>query len=873
MSRNLSIPDLSHVNAGFVGKICRRLRGESCTMEDVRKNSETISAYIEDREYIANTYVLRCFSVTMLIYTIAFILNVLGIFIIDKNIMMWGYFPSLLIYILVNLISKRISLSSEKAKYVILFSVMAVVTIMGMSITYHVVLVSLLPFLYATLYSSKRVMNFVYFWTVISTVIVVYGGYFYGLCDANMVLLTYGRLRDHVSNGQLVLTQVNSNPYLSLMLYYVIPRCLIYIAFVSVCNNIVNVVSESLEKAKLTAELQKAKEAAETASNAKSQFLARMSHEIRTPINAVLGMNEMILRESREPDVKKYAHDIQDSANTLLNIINEILDSSKIESGKMKIVSRNYEIGSLLNDLYNMINLKAKEKGLELVFDIDSGIPSEYFGDDKRIKQIVLNLLTNAVKYTEQGKVTLKVSHKTEGESAILHYSIQDTGIGIKEEDIGKLYEEFQRIDESRNRYVEGTGLGMNIARQLLKMMGSDLQIQSEYGKGSEFSFDLEQKIVSKEPLGDFRGRILRSVEENDYRMSYFAPAAKILVVDDNKMNLRVFRGLLKKTQIQVFEAESGKACLDMLKQQAFNLIFLDHMMPEMDGIETFHAIQENKLCEGVPVIMLTANAIVGEKEKYLNQGFDDFLTKPIIPEQLDRIIIEYLPGDLITVEDYINNTQPDVTEEVLPKQADVCTSAGMQSEEEAINFAEGIANTGSEELFYSLLGDFYLMIDMKIKKIERCISENRLKDYTIEVHALKSSTRLIGIRKLSDEFLQLELLGNAGNKALIEKETPAVLEKLRSYKQILEKYVEKAESDKQEMDIAAVVALLQDMVSAIDNFDMDKADAIMKHIDHYKFPENCHEELENLRVYVADVAMEDIMSTCKSIEAKLTGK
>lgn len=755
-------------------------------MEEAILRKDDISVYIEDREYIANTYVLRCVTRTMLIYTIAVFLDVLGVFVVDQALMLGGYIPALIIYLVVNTLTKRISLSNEKMKYLLLFSAIMIYTIMGMTITYHVILVSILPFLYGTLYSSKRVMKYVYFMSFVSTVLIVYGGYYFGLCDANMALLTCNRLADYVSNGQFTLTTVNPNPHFTLFLYFVVPRCAIYWAFVLVCNNITKIVSGSLEKAKLTVELEKAKEAAEAASNAKSQFLARMSHEIRTPINAVLGMNEMILRESKETDIQKYAYDIKISASALLNIINEILDSSKIESGKMEIVSGNYEIGSLLNNLYNMISIKAKDKGLDLEFDIDSTIPGEYFGDDKRIEQIVLNLLTNAVKYTNEGKVTLKVTGRVEGENAILHYSVKDTGIGIREEDIGKIFDAFQRIDAERNRYVEGTGLGMNIVLQFLRLMGSDLQIQSEYEKGSEFSFDLVQKIVNAEPLGDFSERLRQVTEEYDYHTGYIAPEARVLVVDDNKMNLTVFRSLLKQTQIQVFEAESGRTCLNMLKQQSFDLIFLDHMMPEMDGIETLHVIQKEKLCENTPIIMLTANAIFGEKEKYLKEGFDDFLTKPIIQDRLDKMILNYLPGHLVTTGEYIKETKQTIGVEGMPKIAE-------------FDFEYAIECLGSKDVLMQTLESFAAQLEQVYDKLPTLIGtisqEETRKAYRIEVHTLKSTSAMVGALLLSNISKLLEVAATEGDIARIQVLNPILLEEIKTHRERLEVLFPKEQS------------------------------------------------------------------------------
>ena len=303
--------------------------------EHMKKKNEEIAIYIENQEYIANNYVMKFFTVTMLVYVLAFLLNLVGIFVIEQKLMWRAFIPSLMIYLLVLIVTRKTSFSDKWVKYFILFGISLVFTISGMFITYHVVLVSLLPFLYATLYSSKPMMHYVLFLTILSTVITVYGGYAFGLCDANMVLLTSKSVEDYVINGVFTQTVVNTNHYISLMLFFVLPRCLIYIAFMYVCSSIFDIVSGSLERARLTDELEKAKTEAEAANQAKTQFLARMSHEIRTPINTVLGMNEMILRECADEKIREYAYDVKDSSVLLLNIVNEILDSSKIEAGMM----------------------------------------------------------------------------------------------------------------------------------------------------------------------------------------------------------------------------------------------------------------------------------------------------------------------------------------------------------------------------------------------------------------------------------------------------------------------------------------------------------------------------------------------------------
>lgn len=397
------------------------------------------------------------------------------------------------------------------------------------------------------------------------------------------------------------------------------------------------------ELKKLTNELEQAKEEAERANQAKTQFLARVSHEVRTPVNAVLGMNEMILREAEDEKIREYASDVKNSSMALLGIINEILDSTKIESGMMELVEQEYEISRLLKDVYGMISIRAREKRLDLTFDIDTAMPAGYYGDDKRIKQVLLNLLTNAVKYTNEGSVTLQVGSRVQGDIAFLRFTVRDTGIGIKEENINKIYDAFKRFDLHRNRNVEGTGLGMNIAKQFLTLMGSELEIKSEYEKGSEFSFEIQQKITNGEPLGAFEERVSRTEGINTHTKKNVMPDARILVVDDNLMNLKVIKSLLKQYEVQVQEAQSGADCIALLEKEKYDMVFLDHMMPEMDGVDTFHVINDKKLAPQTPVVMLTANAIEGDKEKYLSMGFDDFLSKPIIAEELEKTLLKYL--------------------------------------------------------------------------------------------------------------------------------------------------------------------------------------------------------------------------------------
>lgn len=389
---------------------------------------------------------------------------------------------------------------------------------------------------------------------------------------------------------------------------------------------------------------------ADKANHAKSSFLANMSHEIRTPINAVLGMDEMILREEEDDNIKEYAESIKRAGETLLSLVSDILDFSKIESGKMNLINVEYNIRELLKDIVSTFSIRMSEKGLSFLIEADSSIPSVLQGDEVRIKQILMNLLSNACKYTNEGYVKLKVTGERRQGKFILRVAVEDSGIGIKEENIGRLFESFERLDEKKNRNIEGTGLGLNITRNLLNLMDSDINVKSRYGEGSIFSFEIVQDIVSDEPMGDINDSVGKYADKILASEEFTAPDGRILVVDDNAVNLVVMKGLLKKMKVNVETATSGVECLEMVKRTRYHIIFMDHLMPEMDGIETLHKMSEleDNLNKLTPVIALTANAVSGAKEQYIKEGFDDYMTKPVDMKVIEKIMRKFLPEDII---------------------------------------------------------------------------------------------------------------------------------------------------------------------------------------------------------------------------------
>ncbi len=612
----------------------------------------------------------------------------------------------------------------------------------------------------------------------------------------------------------------------------------------------------------MTNELIETVKEADDANKAKSRFLSNMSHEIRTPINAVLGMDEMILRESDQDNILEYAHNIRTAGNTLLSLVNDILDFSKIEAGKMDIIPVDYDFSSVINDLVNMIKPRVAANNLTLYTEISPDIPCMLNGDEIRLKQVITNILTNAVKYTKEGSVTLSISSSRVDDTAIdLIVSVKDTGIGIKKEDMNRLFNAFQRVDESRNRNIEGTGLGLEITRGLLKLMESDLKVKSEYGVGSEFYFTLRQGVVKWEPIGDYMMAYEKALlAKEKYHEKFTAPDARVLVVDDTPMNLTVFTGLLKSTRVHIDEAESGQECLEFTQAQKYDMIFLDHRMPLMDGIETLRRIR----CDGnnpnnnTVIISLTANAVSGARERYIEAGFDDYMTKPIMSDKLEAMMLQYLPPDKITVQ----------TEEFAESEADEDTTPIEWLQNiDGIDINAGLTNCGSKELYVKSVNTFMESADDNILIIKQFFEQKNIPDYTIKVHALKSSARIIGANELSKLAEQLEHAGDEKDIKAIESRTPLFLEKYQVLFTALKRAKgdpDVSDNDLPEIDDESFIEAVNSISELAKNFDYDSVKYIIANIDNYKVPDRRSDFYNKLKKAFSNA---DWAELCRIIE------
>lgn len=709
----------------------------------------------------------------------------------------------------------------------------------------------------------------------------------------------------------------------------------------------------------------------ERSANMKSDFLANMSHEIRTPMNAVIGMAEMALREELPPAAREYIIQIKESGKTLLTIINDILDFSKIESGKMDIVPVEYEPMSMIYDVANIVMTRLKGKEVELILAVSPDLPHKLIGDPIRIRQVLLNIANNAAKFTSKGQILIKVENrKLSFDELELQISVKDTGIGIKKEDMGKLFRSFQQVDSKRNRNIEGTGLGLAISRQLLTLMNGSIQTESEYNKGSKFSFSLPQKFKDQTPsirvkdpdsilaaglisnpyireglyadltrlgvkyqvlsserdltefpsdkkvflfiehpmfsdmvkeyvrkrpavtavlLINFYDNVKYSMpnvlvikkplfalniavilnreklhfteeEEDDKGFDFTAPEAEVLIVDDNAVNLTVAEGLLEPLKMKIDTALSGKAAIEKIGKYRYDIIFMDHMMPELDGVETTHIIRRfYKDYDKVPIIALTANAVEGTKEMFCREGMDDFVAKPIELRMLISKVKKWLPPEKIQK---VHGTLG------VQKQADKSDAIVVGD----LNVAMALKFLGSEALFWSILKVYYRTIEKKAKTIKELEEAENWKDYTIEVHALKSSSRQIGATSLSEKAAALEKAGNAQDSVFIHRRTDEMLEQYLNYLPVLEPFCsdQKKETAKKVSSKDRLLERFARMRAAMDELDMDAMSDVISDMASYGYESWQQESFERLKDAVEDVDVDRCEEILKDWEGRL---
>ena len=706
--------------------------------------------------------------------------------------------------------------------------------------------------------------------------------------------------------------------------------------------------------------------------NMKSDFLANMSHEIRTPMNAVIGMAEMALREELPPAAREYINQIKEAGKSLLTIINDILDFSKIESGKMDIIPVEYEPMSMVYDVANIIQTRLKEKDVELVLEVTPNLPNKLIGDNIRIKQILLNLANNAAKFTSKGEIVLKMDYaKISSKEIEMHVAVKDTGIGIKREDMSRLFQSFQQVDSKRNRNIEGTGLGLAISKQLLTLMNGNIWVESEYEKGSKFSFILPQEIVDETPcitvkepehlvmaglisnpyireslssdavkLGvgylslqswrdlnvlskesggrkvflfveyplfsevveeyirnhpDVTGVLLINFydhvkydipnllimkkplfvlnlamilngeelrfddDELDKTYEFMAPEAEVLIVDDNAVNLTVAEGLLEPLKMKIDTALSGKAAVDKITKHHYDIVFMDHMMPELDGVETTHIIRRfHPEYNDVPIIALTANAVDGTKEMFCREGMNDFVAKPVEIRMLVSKVKQWLP--------------PEKIQKVGGGQGRKKIDGNSNIEVGDLDVSFALKFLGSEELFWTVLKVYYHAIEKKAELIKSLEEQEDWPGFTIEVHALKSSSKQIGAISLSEKAAALEKAGNARDSAFIHRRTDEMLLQYVGYLAVLEPYcAEKEETeDKEEASDEKLQEFFAEMRIALEDLDMDKMEEVIEDMKQYGYAGWQGEKFEQLKAAVEEVEVDNCEAILHQWESRL---
>lgn len=713
------------------------------------------------------------------------------------------------------------------------------------------------------------------------------------------------------------------------------------------------------------------KERADEANKGKSDFLSNMSHELRTPMNVIVGMTDVLLREKQTPQNKEYLLSIKNSSHAMIALLDDILDFSNVELGKMELVEGEYDLLELLSDLGMFFLTRIDVKDVELLYDIDPRLPAKLYGDATRIRQIIINLMNNAIKYTNHGKIWLKAELLAmEGEDINIRFSVKDTGIGIHREDQRKLFNAFQQVDDRRIREHSGAGLGLALTKGLVQLMGGEISLRSKYGEGSEFFFNIHQRVLERESMavlktetpeqltvagmidtpevleglmelcrsyglnyrtcGELghgetlpdvlfaemsgyrnipdekkamlkekgttvciiRNPIMEAVTERERSdavvlnkplfsrnfclvvnheydegeseegelMQYKLPDAKVLVVDDTEINLLVVKMLLEPLEMEIDTAMNGREALSLIARKRYDLVFMDHMMPVMNGVEATKALRamDDPYCRELPVIALTANVITDARLQYKAAGMNDMLAKPVTSSAIRKCLFKWMPKDLIirTGEREVPKSEE---ETLLPdKIGDLDIEAGVE-------------NSGGKRAFLRLLGDFYQIIDTKARKIEECIENEMIKDYTIEVHAMKNSARLIGALELSDLFLACEKAGHEENREKIRELTPEALRRFRGLKEVLAPYNEAENAEKNEISEEKFKDILARIHRAMDSFDLDRADAEMKELETVRIPDNLKTDYEELRVAISDVAIEDVLIVTDRMLEKLS--
>ncbi len=600
-------------------------------------------------------------------------------------------------------------------------------------------------------------------------------------------------------------------------------------------------------------EIKRVRHEAEKASIAKSEFLANMSHEIRTPMNAIIGLNDIIMEECGDTEIYAYAKDVQSAAKNLLAIINDILDLSKVEAGKMELVVVDYYLKDLANEIVAMMDMAASQRGLILKYECDETIPCCYNGDDGRIKQILINIINNAIKFTDKGYVRTYITGKPgkHADEELLIFHVEDTGCGIREEDLDKIFEDFRQVDSKRNRSAEGTGLGLAIVKHLVELMGGTIEVESTYGKGTMVTIMIPQKIVDRCPISE-RPEVPQ--REEKVADSFTAPGIKVLIVDDNVINRKVARGFLKNYDFDLTEAESGPEAIELVRGSRFDIIFMDHMMPGMDGIEAAEIIRRDCGEKGTAPVMvaLTANAMEGMREHFLECGFQDFISKPLDRKEMNQLLLRWVPEKYRQVDDS--------QEESRPLDPEMFQIDGVDMEA-ALQYY-----SGDEEGFVDLL-ELYCMDGKRKTELLRELVRSDILHYQIEVHGLKSASANIGAMVVSEMAREQEYAAVQGDSEFIDSQFPVLMAEYENLLANIEQFLKQrslADGGKEKLSPLTAQELREQAESALKELKRFRSQECAARVDEmllHELSEDVEERLlqirEQLMLYEDDDAEE----------------